>query len=132
MTDYYKEFHDTIKGLLPFLDYDQFRYRINTETNNLAVFVDASDIFFWGYSDIEQIELSDISAFQKAYEDLKESSNGKHDYVYANILYCCRKYNEQPQDAYYKHLSESVHHLFKCLPENKYEKDCRERMESKT
>lgn len=86
------------------------RIEIHNECNTITLCVNCSDTFYWGCSDFEEVELTELNELLSCYEIAKD---------WGGDLFACRKREMRPQGACYtKRFPEELHHLFDaCGPE---------------
>lgn len=85
-------------------------WRYETDLNSpLQFYIDCSDVFFWGTSDLEPITPETLSQFEQALDDAGEDGP---------TLYCARRRQMRPQGATYRHIDSKHWPLFDaCGPE---------------
>jgi hypothetical protein len=77
---------------------------LHVDGKEIRLLVNCSDTFFWGCSDAEEIELSELPALQECYRLSPR---------YGGELWVCRKRGMRPQTASYRECyPESEWHLF--------------------
>lgn len=93
---------------------------------NLNFYILCNDLFVWASADAEPIESdSDIQLITSCYEVINNICKSVQVHIDYNDVFTymvCRKRNEQPQQPMYNHIPKYLHHLFKELPENNYER----------
>ncbi len=90
-----------------------------------CVFVLCSDIFAWGCADAEQLVFNDYenpSEIIELYKLWKENNR------WGSTKWCCLKRNEQPQKPVKDKMIKENYwdETLEVLPENKYDKACKE------
>lgn len=70
-------------------------FQVHKDTETLSVYVDCSDLFYWGTADAEKIEMDDVPDLRQAMADL-----GEHGY-WAGQLFCARRRGMRPQGPWY-------------------------------
>lgn len=78
---------------------------------NINFLADCNDIFYWGTADAEPIRERDLELFRQSLKDLEEIES-YFAFVYGPILYCCRKREMRPQNAFYNTIPQEIHQLF--------------------
>ena len=82
---------------------------IYVRDEEIKLYVNCNDLFYWACADSEDFELADLDDFKQAYKD--SPGNG-------NLLWCCRKRKMRPQKPFYRYFDESDAELFNaCGPE---------------
>ncbi len=62
------------------------------DNNEIRAAINVNDVFFWGCSDAEEIEVEDLPELEKALED--------GGYIFGSYLFVCRKRGMRPQGAW--------------------------------
>lgn len=95
-----------------------------TDGRTVVLFVLCNDIFAWGCADGENLPYEEISNLYKMWEKDKKWGAAK---------WCCIQRNEKPQNPVVKLMKEngSWDEQMEKLPDNYYDKKCRERYEEK-
>lgn len=92
-------------------------WRENEEDRNLLEFyVNCSDFFYWGTSDVELITSEKLGILYeaKAEMDALDIPDSKKEY---GLLFCAKVRGMRPQGAYYKYLDKATWPLFdECGP----------------
>lgn len=96
-------------GVLKFVSKEDLHRHIYWD-DDLRVFVECSDVFVWGASDLEEIEnIKDLELLIKSVKDAGH---------YGTKLYVARKCGCRPQGAYYTYIDRKHWKLFdECGPE---------------
>lgn len=105
----FQDIHKLVKTLAE-LDIDNLWWR--TEGDEVKVYVNCNDIFFWGCSDVEDIEVNDVELLKEVHEQLEAIKTGLS--AYWIYLYCSRKRKMQPmqpQGAVYKCIPKEMWNL---------------------
>lgn len=80
--------------------------------DELALFIECSDFFYWGTADVEPIETdADVELLERSIAECRELMGE----TYPNegpLLYCARHRGMRPQQPYYQYLDESTRALF--------------------
>lgn len=79
------------------------RLNVYIDDDEISLYVNCNDLFFWGCADCEDFELKELPDLQRA---IKESRNN------GDILWVCRKRGMRPQGPYYKYFNEQEVELF--------------------
>lgn len=92
-------------------------WRENEEDRNrLDFYVNCSDLFYWGTSDIELITAEKLGILYEAKAEI-DALNIPDSQKEYGLLFCAKIRGMRPQGAYYKYLDESLWPLFdECGP----------------
>ena len=95
---------------------------VNPET--IVLFVNCNDVFAWGCADAESLTLEELPGLFKLFEVCD---------ITASTIWVCKKRKEKPQAPVVDWLKEhnGWDAELEALPENQYDKRCREVMEEK-
>lgn len=88
--------------------------RIGDDTE-LRVYVNCSDFFFWGCSDVEELHDDNVETYLGALADARavtEAVTPGWDRNEGTLLFCARTRNHRPQGAYYPALHSATWPLF--------------------
>lgn len=74
-----------------------FKYDIDLywhvdDNDEIRAAINVNDVFFWGCSDAEEVEVEDLPALEKAIRDVGE--------IWGPYLFSCRKRGMRPQGAW--------------------------------
>jgi hypothetical protein len=87
-------------------------WRENEEDRNqLDFYVNCSDFFYWGTSDLELITSEKLGILYEVKKDLDDLDIPDHDRAYG-LLFAARVRGMRPQGAYYKYLHEATWPLY--------------------
>lgn len=82
---------------------------ISIQEDGPQLYVLCNDLFYWGCSDGEDFDVSDLPDLEKALKDTPKNGD---------ILWCCRKRKMRPQKPYYEYFSKAEAKIFDgCGPE---------------
>lgn len=98
---------DEVKEIIKFAwknDID-LMWKVDDDTDDVVTFVVVNDVFFWGASDAEGVEVADIPAFQQAIDDVGG-------YEWSKELYAARKRGMRPQGAIINIIPKDIKGLF--------------------
>ena len=90
---------------------DSLWWRTDGEYAPLTLFVKCSDLFVWGCADLEEVTPDNVAELERAAADVK-AVTWDGNYVYADLLFCCRVRGHRPQKPCYKDLDEETWPLF--------------------
>lgn len=81
------------------------------DQNILNFYVNCSDLFYWGTSDLELITPEKLGVLYEAKKELDalDIPDYKREY---GLLFCAKVRGMRPQGAYYKYLDKATWHLF--------------------
>lgn len=101
-----KKFQKELLTLVAKIDsHDQFYW--STNSSELKYFFNCSDLFAWAHADMEPIETKeDLKLLKQCITTLNLLSIDSAR-SFSTDLYCCRKRNRSPQEAYFKYVAKS-------------------------
>lgn len=76
---------------------------------DLNFYLDVSDFFAWGFSDVEEVTYQNLPVLEEAIEDVKKTGAGIY---HAPLLFAARVRECRPQGAYYKYLDRKTWTMF--------------------
>lgn len=74
-------------------------WRTDGEYAPVSIFVNCSDLFWWGCADCEELTPDNIDVFEQAFVDVRAA--GDRDGIYGSNLFCCRVRGMRPQGCCY-------------------------------
>lgn len=89
-------------------DYKTLYWTADPEGNQIRLWADCSDWFFWATADGEEITPGDVPLLETSLDDLLRIGAAE----YLSELYASRKRRLRPQAACYKDMPEAVKPLF--------------------
>lgn len=90
--------------------YDDMTWGTRGDAAPIKFYINCNDLFWWGTADGEEVSEEDLDLLEKTFEDAKQAD--EYGNCYATLLFCSRKRQMRPQNAYYDHFPESLHPLF--------------------
>jgi len=110
-----------LKDGILFCNSREYYYNGKKDGETIVLFVICNDVFAWGCADAEDLLTSEIENLYNLH--MKDKKCGA-------IKWCCIKRNEKPQYPMVKWMEEngSWDEVLENLPENYYDKMCREEM----
>lgn len=87
-------------------DYETLYWKV--EGDEIRLWVNCSDWFFWATADMEEVSPEDVPALEQALDDLLRIQAAE----YLGDLFVSRKRRLRPQKACYKDMPEAVKPLF--------------------
>jgi len=109
----FDEIHTLVKTLAG-LDIDDLWW--HTDGDEVKVCVNCNDIFAWGCSDAEDVDVRDIELLKEVHDTLEAIETGLS--AYWMYLYCSKKRKIRPQGAVYKSIPKEMWSLINaCGPE---------------
>lgn len=110
----YEEAQQIAKKLWELDIYDGVQWWADyTADDELKCTINCSDLFFWGCSDSEEVELSNLHLVQEAHDELKALNISGHAFeAHTNELFCAKSRKMRPQGAYYAEWNPIVWPLF--------------------
>lgn len=89
-------------------DTSELWWRTDGEYAPVTLLINCNDLFYWGMADCETITPEDIPDLKQAVADITFEG----EYHHAHLLWVCRKRQQRPQTAYYKHFNDHEKTLF--------------------
>lgn len=78
------------------------------DDDSISMNVNCNDVFFWGCSDCEDLELADLPALQSAIAEARAAGAETS----GELLWIARKRGERPQGAFYAYVAPGLGKLF--------------------
>lgn len=102
-----KQLPDDCRGIVEDLLLDSL-LDLSIRDDTIELEVNCSDLFFWGCSDCEPIEIAELTSLNSAIGDAK-AAGAEHG---GELLWVARKREMRPQGAYYAHVAPELGKLF--------------------
>lgn len=69
--------------------------------DDLKIYLNCSDQFYWATADAEDVTPDDLDLFESCIDDLKKIETLRYDRIYSDALYASRKRGMRPQGPWY-------------------------------
>ena len=86
---------------------DSVWWRLDDKEEELELYINCNDAFYWGCADREEITPENIEALESAKKALGADEHG-----FAGLLFCARVRELRPQGALYGYIPEELWPLF--------------------
>lgn len=107
--------------LFSFSSNEDLFWRLDEETSSeLQIFVNCSDVFYWGCTDLEEVTQENFDILIESHELAASAlEQPNHQLVEGHgLLFCAKIRGLRPQGAYYHYIKEELWSLFdECGPE---------------
>ena len=90
--------------------HDDIWWRTDGEYAPVTIWVNCSDLFYWGTADLEKITPENLPLLEQTMKDVKAA--GVSPYVHGASVFACRSRKMRPQGAVYKDEESALIELF--------------------